>query len=776
MSIRETINFNTGFKFKKGIGKTLEKIDFSSNDWESVDLPHDWAISQDVRRDASPAQGFFDCYDTGWYVKNFEYDETWDNKLIFIQFDGSYMNTTVWVNRKEAGFRPYGYIGFVFEITGELQRGENEVVIRVDNSTAPTDRWYSGSGIYRDLWLIAVDEIHISHWGTYVTTPIAEREIASVDIQTEIENKFKPNKKIVVKNTVFTARKKIAGSECSEMELADFTSFNKQTIIIKNPELWSIEHPHLYTVLTEIIKEDKIIDDYTTTFGIRDIEFNNRKGLLLNGKAIKLKGVNLHHDSGCTGACFYKNVWIKKLEALKEIGCNAIRASHNPQSPIFYDLCDKMGFLVFDEAFDKWHWQGGYYKDLFSEWWRQDLESMLKINRNHPCIFIWSVGNEVENQSEPEMLKDLKELVDFVKAYEPTRPVTLALEPHCNPFELISAPISHKVERTKKIAEIVDVLSCNYQEQWYEEYRKAMPDKLIIGSECYAYFRGRDNLFAAFSEQNPWFDVVKHPYVLGQFLWAGIAYLGESTGWPAKGGVKGIIDTTSTLSPRAYFHKSMWTKEKMVHIAVNDEKQRFEYEFPHWSWPKLVSHWNIDYMDGELIRILVFSNCETVELILNGNSFGEQIVSEAKNKTTEWYIPYKQGELIAVGRDKGIESTRHSIKTAKRSTKISCKLEFDIEKIQTGEVFTVDVYLLDEDGILVPDSDTEIEISTNGSVRLLGIDNSDLQAHYNYSSCKAETFRGHLLGVFKAINVGDAIIGFEAKGLEKALVHVAIKK
>ncbi|KAF9116560.1 hypothetical protein BGX30_005915 [Mortierella sp. GBA39] len=489
-----------------------------------------------------------------------------------------------------------------------------------------------------------------------------------------------------------------------------------------------------------------------------------------------LKGVCIHHDLGCLGAAYNNQAMKRRLERLKEMGCNAIRFAHNPMAPELLDLCDCMGFLVIDEAFDKW--KSLYYEHLYDDWWEKDLEAMLIRDRNHPSIFLWSVGNEVENQGQPSMLVMLKQLTDYCRKLDPTRPVTCALEPHNVPISLREGPIEDKVLHTKKMAELVDILGLNYQEQWYEHYREAMPDTLIVGTETFPYYRGEGNRVKGYLPVNPWFDVEKHDYVIGQFVWAGIDYLGEAS-YPYKGWASGLIDTCGFRKPISYLQQSFWSEEPMVHIAVFDPAQEdagAQWTL-HWKSPGLASHWTFPEQAGRLMRLVTFTNCESVELIMNNESYGVRKLTDYLNRFMEWHVPYHAGTIRAVGRNGDAIVSEYEMKTAGAPHRIVLDTDRSLLRAETRDIAHIEVSVVDEQGIVVPNSDFELSFDIQGKGEIIGADNGDLRDHEPYKCSRRKTRGGRcLLVVQSGLESGEVVIRAAGNGLAAGELRIKVEE
>ena len=538
--------------------------------------------------------------------------------------------------------------------------------------------------------------------------------------------------------------------------------FFEQTVTIQNPALWSIENPTLYTAHSTL-SDGSVLDKIDTPFGVREIEFDPQKGFLLNGQQIKMKGMNLHQDGGCLGTAVPVQVWERRFHKLKELGCNAIRMSHNPPAPEVLDLCDQMGFLVIDEAFDKW--KSMYYKQYFDEWWKQDLTSMLQRDRNHPCIVLWSVGNEIYEAAEPDGTERLKMLVNYVHQYEPTRLVMCAIQ-----------PVKRTSMNTSGFAQAMDVVGYNYLEPCYEAHKAEYPERIILGTECYPYFRGRRGESKDFSPVNPWYDVANHEYVVGQFLWAGIDYLGESSGWPSKGWPTGLISTCGFIKANAFFHQSVWNEKPMVRITVQYDGLDIDPGKPHWSWPKVASHWTFPELKGHVIRVETPTNCQTVELILNDKSMGVRQTEDYANSTVLWYIPYSPGKITAIGRNQDQVVDTYSLQTA--AEPVAIQLDSDRKNIRADgqDIVHIEVSLVDSAGVVVPNRDQSVLFKVVGEGTLIGVDNGDLRSSESYQGPSRTTYWGRALGIVRATRqTGTSHISVSSPGLKTATVEINTK-
>ncbi|MGK9369946.1 glycoside hydrolase family 2 TIM barrel-domain containing protein [Melioribacter sp. Ez-97] len=784
--------FDFGWKFHPGDVEGAEKFDFNDSDWRLLDLPHDWSIEGKINEN-EPAGGNGGYYPTGtgWYRKHFDISAEDLKKIIWIEFDGVYMNSDLWVNGMHLGNRPYGYSSFYYDITKYLKKGNNVIAVRVDNSKQPNSRWYTGSGIYRNVWLIKQDKLHLAHWGVFVTTPEISSDSALVDIKTKIDNEYNSSVEaelfIVIEdnegNVVASAEKKFAAKPGESL-----TINNK--LWIQRPMLWSVDSPDLYTLKQSILKDGKISDGLNTVFGIRKIFYDANKGFFLNDKQIKMNGVCLHHDGGAVGAVVPTGVWEYRLKKLKMMGCNAIRAAHNPPAPEFLDLCDKMGFLVMDEAFDEWRFgkrKYGYHI-YFDEWHERDLISMIHRDRNHPSIVIWSVGNEVPDQKTEEGTETLKKLTYICHSEDPTRPVTQACDN-------IAADGGSTV---LSFLNALDIVGYNYVDRWHERRelyysidKLNHPDWKMIGTENrsnHGVFRRNYSLGDDPATVNPnynydmidaeqlWKFTKMHDYVIGDFMWTGIDYLGEAR-WPFRSWNFGVLDLCGFEKDGYYFYQSQWTTKPMIHL------------FPHWNW---------EGREGQIIPVICYTNCNEVELFLNGKSYGKKrlefprqgnsgawnrYANPVVNPTTadlhlQWDIPYEPGVIKAVGMKNGQVVCTRELRTAGEPYAIRLTSDRDTICVSERGVANIKVEVVDRNNKVVPTAGNLIEFSIKGKGKIIGVENGNPLDHSSSKSNKRKTYNGLALVVLQALNEeGRISLTAKSQGLKDANISiVSIKK
>ncbi|MDR1869267.1 MAG: DUF4982 domain-containing protein [Treponema sp.] len=792
MKDSSTTLFNKDWKFLLGDAKNAQAVNFCDRTWKRIDLPHDWVIGQPFNRGEGSGytsqnmQGFFAWEGVCWYRKEFSLADI-AGKTVYIYFGGAYRNSTVYVNGKEAGGRAYGYSSFQIDISAFVKEGKNFIAVRLDNGRekpepqpssksegSPPDRWYSGSGLFRNVFLKVVPQTHIKTWGVHVVSKLsADKKQAEITVTTTIIGGGKAkngivnlrllevNGKIVTENSApFICGKSIGGLTAG----GEITV--KQTLRIKNPALWSAETPALYRAVVSLDEAGQSVE---VSFGVREVEIAYNKGMTVNGQKVKLKGVCLHHDGGITGGAYYDAVWRRRLAVLKNIGCNAVRTSHNPPAEEFLDLCDELGFYVVDECFDKW--KSGYYAALFDKDAQRDLTDMILRDRNHPSVIMWSIGNEVENQGADSMLALQKKLAAIVHALD-ERPVTCALAPHANPRSLVNAPVSELVKLTKKLAKDVDILGLNYHEPLYPYYTKEI-EKPILGTECYEYYSSVGTNYEDVCDKNPWRYVQESDNVIGQFIWAGIDYLGESP-WPAKGWTGSILDICGFMKPNAFFRKSLWSDEPFVYLAFYDQNIKPDYARGRWSFPKMSSHLNHEHFQRMNVSAAIFTNCEECELWINGKKMGRRKRDDFENGIT-WAIEYTYGNVEVKGLNEGREVCSYSLKTAGQAQKI--KLSPDRTDIESGGIAHIEINVVDKNGLLCPNEEALIELALTGDGEILGACSPDLCQSLGFTQPKVVTSGGKALAIIKAGDSGGTLeLRAYSEKLKNALLRFKVKR
>jgi len=783
---REVLDFTKDWKFNLGDITNAYMPDYADSTWRILDLPHDWSIEADFAEEnpATPGGGALPG-GLGWYRKTFSMDETYEGKRVYIDFDGVYRNSEVWINGNFVGKRPNGYISFRYDLTPYIKfGGKNVVAVRVDNSQQPNSRWYSGSGIYRNVWLTITDAVHVDLWGTFVTTPEVNEDVAKISVVTAVKNTTDAPQTVEVQQTILNEKgKKVADSKGVLEVKANSSEKKSQILELEDPILWDTEHPYLYKVVTKLFVKGELVDEYETMAGIRTFTFDAQKGFILNGKRLKINGVCNHHDLGALGTAVNARAIERQLQILKEMGCNGIRCSHNPPAPELLDLCDRMGFIVMDEAFDMWlKGKTAYDYSLdFSKWYERDLTDLLLRDRNHPSVFMWSIGNEIVEQwadsnttgldlkeanillnskkeINPEDYKSgkasfaallTKRLAEIVRMNDPTRPVTAA----CNETSEHNLLIQSGA---------LDIIGFNYHQDQYADVAKQFPGKPFISTESVSSLQtrgfyllpsdsiriwpenGNDNFSTPHQQcsaydnshvpwgsthEETWKIIKKYDHIAGQFIWTGFDYLGEPTPywWPSRSSFFGIVDLAGFPKDVYYMYQSEWTDKDVLHI------------FPHWNWKK-----------GQMVDIWAYYNhADEVELFLNGKSLGKKSKS-GDDLHVMWRVPFSPGILKAVSRKNGEEVLTEEIKTAGEPEKI--RLTADRTKIKADgkDLSFVTVELLDKDGNVVPLTNQTALFTISGMGSLVGTDNGNSNEHISLKNPQRRLFNGKCLGIVQS--------------------------
>jgi len=802
-SVRVRKDFDAGWRFHLGDIHGAQQVAFSDTGWRTLNLPHDWSIEGKFSKDnpATPGGGALPD-GIGWYRKTFTLPEADKNKHVFIDFDGVYMNSKVWINGHLLGERPYGYISFRYELTSYLNYGskKNILAVRVDNSKQPASRWYSGSGIYRNVWLVTTNNIYVDHWGTYITTPKIKRNEAMVCIQTKIRNR-KNNEQPVVLETVLydAAGKKVVSSESKVTIPSDSSALVQQELRVPKPFLWSDTHPYLYKAVSYVKSGNKMLDRYVTPFGIRSFRFDANRGFFLNGKHVKIIGVCDHHDLGALGAAINTRALERQLELLKGMGCNAIRTSHNPPAPELLNLFDKMGFIVMDEAFDVWEKAKELYDYhlYFDRWHKKDLTDFVLRDRNHPSVIIWSIGNEIPEQYSPRGAELGKELAGIVKSLDTTRPITSAMNNPENEHNYLAR------------SGACDLIGHNYDLKDWPRFHEVFPGGKFIATETTSAIATRghydmpsdsirrwpprkvmkkiyqlkkknkninfEKLFAQYHVMNPdytcssydnccvpwgstheetWKIVKKNDFISGMFIWTGFDYLGEPTPypWPARSSYFGIIDMAGFPKDAYYMYQSEWTNKKVLHL------------FPYWNWKQ-----------GDTVDVWAYTNCEEVELFLNGKSLGIKS-KQGDELHLMWRVPYVPGTLKAVGRTNGQVVMNTEVKTAGVPAKILLSADRSQIHADGKDLSFVTVTVVDKDGTMVPYADNLVRFKIDGPITIAGVDNGCQTSHAPFKANYRKAFNGKCLVILQTTKEkGKATLTATSDGLKKASIELNIQ-
>jgi len=776
----EAEKINTDWRFHLGEIDGKAEIGDNNKLWRNVQLPHDWSVKQPL----APAYASSDGYlpgGIGWYNKKITIADKDQGMKLYLYFEGVYNRSEVFVNGKSVGKRPNGYISFSYDITPYIKYGqENQIAVRVDHSQDADSRWYTGSGIYRDVWLVRANPVHLEQWGVYAFPEVKGKK-GKLHLQIGLTNTSSSNAELTVLNELVAKNGSVVTKRTDKVTITAGNSGRiKSALDVNNPKLWSLDVPDLYTLRTTVMQNNKIIDKSIVVTGFRTFTFSADKGFALNGKQMKVKGVCLHHDAGVLGAEMYPSVWRRRLQTLKTLGVNAIRTSHNPEASSFYALCDELGLLVMDEAFDEWEfpkrkWLQGWNVgtpgfqgtfDFFKEWGERDLADMVKRDRNHLSIFAWSIGNEVDYPNDPyshpvlagtkeggftqpifggykkdapdasRLGEIAKKLAAVVRQYDLSRPVTAGLA---------GVAMSNETEYPGAL----DIAGYNYTESRYIEDHKRYPKRVIFGSE------NRHDLDA-------WMAVKNNEHIFGQFLWTGIDYLGESGRWPSRGFYSGLLDFAGYIKPRGYFRQSLWSDKPVAYLgsyplkegavegdvwsALESAQGTKQSEAPSMdAWPI----WN--YQNGQLIRVVCYTNAAKAQLELNGKVVGPIKAHDGKNGIIYWDIPYSEGKLQVVGMDlKEKETTRQLLQTSKRQQSIKI-IQGDQLKLEAGsKLAQIELQIVDEDGIPVMLSDDEITCDIIGNAKLLGMEAGNNTDMGDYTDNKQRVFHGKMIVYIQA--------------------------
>lgn len=806
------LDFTADWAFRLGDDTTAARPEYNDADWRMLNLPHDWAVEGEFSRDnPSGTGGGALPGGVGWYRKTFTADKADQGKRLRIDFDGAYMNSTVYINGHELGTRPYGYISFSYDLTPYIKWGEQNVVaVRVDNAEQPNSRWYSGCGIYRNVWLTKMNPVHVAQWGTYVTADEVSKNSARLTVRTTLENEQATDAPLELLSQLIDENGKVIGNASTRLTVEQGKQLEAaQEIHVENPELWSVDRPYLYTIKTEVLVDGEPVDTYRTPFGIRTFRFDAQKGFILNGEQVKINGVCMHHDLGCLGAAVNTRAIERQLEILKEMGCNGIRCAHNPPAPELLDLCDRMGFIVMDETFDMWRKKKTRhdYSRYFNEWHERDLTDLIVRDRNHPSIFMWSIGNEVLEQwtdakadtlsleeanlvlnfgRSPDMLAKegemsvnsllTKKLADMVRSLDSTRPVTAGCnEPNPNNHLFRSGAL--------------DIIGFNYHDDWFAGVPENFPGKPFIVTESVSglmtrgYYRmPSDSMFiwperwdkpfheASFSCSSydnchvPWGNrhegtmrhVKNNDFISGQYVWTGFDYIGEPTpyGWPARSSYFGIIDLAGFPKDVYYMYQSEWRPDKAVlHL------------FPHWNWTA-----------GQDIDLWAYyNNADEVELFVNGESQG--VRSKGKDDFhVMWRVKFEPGVVKAVSRKEGKVVAEQEIRTAGEPAQI--RLTPDRSTIQADgkDLSFVTVEIVDKDGNLCPNAENDVTFAVEGAGFIAGVDNGSPISMEKFKDNHRKAFYGKCLVVVQNNGAdGNIKLTATAEGLGKTVNTIKVK-
>ena len=785
--IHESFNHDWLFLQEDQPSFSLPSLDDSA--WRRLSLPHDWS-NESVPEESNPSGsgGGFVRAGIAWYRKHFSYDPRFDGRSVSLMFDGIYMDSRVWLNGEQVGGNRHGYTSFSVDLKDALRPGDNVLAVRVDNSLQPNSRWYSGSGIYRNVWLDLREPVRVGQWGVFCTVDSVEPDgsSAALTIRAEVENVSDAPADAELVHILRDASGTEVLSLCLPVRAA---AGARETVsvsdVLPSPHLWSDRDPYLYTLTTAVVVGGTVTDESSLRVGIRTAVFDADRGFLLNGEQVKIKGMCVHHDCGLTGAVGYRETWERRLKALKDMGCNGIRCAHNPPSPEMLDVCDELGFLVMDEAFDEWYLikakgNGGdrYGSGLyFEEWYEDILTTMLRRDRNHPSIVLWSIGNEIPEQTTEKGVEIARRLRDICHEADPLRCVTSA----CDCIEAVSGAT------LDEFMETLDVVGYNYVDRWrgraeylYEDDRHRFPSRRIIGSEnvCAGGDRGayipRDTSrplrfdYHIWTLKNEWLwrYTVSRDYVAGDYLWTGIDYLGESA-WPRRGSGSGPIDSAGFPKDTYYYFRSIWnTDDLTLHIL------------PHWNWPG---------DEGQYKQVVVYTNCDRVELFINDKLVGSKACGAPYYGAEQhWYdaprvastthdlhltfdVAYEPGTLKAVGYKDGVPVLTSVVETTGAPVVLVARA--DRETVRPDEVVHVDLSTLDAEGRDVPTASPLIRCEVvSGAAHLVGMDGGNMYDLSLYSSPERRMLCGRLMAMVMADAPGPVELRFSADGLDPVTI------
>jgi beta-galactosidase len=752
-----TALFDDNWSFYRGGALSAENESYDDSQWRKVDLPHDWSIedlpgvsSPFTKNAISQVGGGFTTGGTAWYRKIFTVPLTQKGKRIIIQFDGVYMNSTVFINGHNLGTHPYGYTSFWYDLTDKIKYGgKNTIAVEIKNEGQNT-RWYSGSGIYRHVWLKVTDLVHIAQWGTFITTPDVSTKAAKVNIRTNVLNETTADQKVKLITKILNQKNAVVSSVQAEESIKAGASFEfKKDADIDSPNLWSCETPSLYTAVTQVYVDGKLTDEQRTDFGIRKISFDTAHGFQLNGKTVKLKGGCVHNDNGPLGSKTYDRTEERKVELLKASGFNAIRCAHNPPTPALLAACDRLGMLVIDEAFDAWKYgKNPYdYHLYFNDWWKKDLESMVMRDQNHPSIIMWSIGNEVPEKGTPEGAETAKLLADYTRSLDGTRAITSAV----NDIREDKDPFFAKLDVS---GYNYAVNSYGHETSTYENDHRRIPERIMVGTESFP--------LESFGN---WMEVMDHPYVIGDFVWTSFDYIGEaSIGWlgypqsisfyPWNLAYCGDLDICGWKRAQSYYRDALW-KEEQLSIFVTAPKPSFTIDpktasWSKWNWFDVVADWNWKGYENKPLTVNIYSSCRQVELFLNNKSLGKKETNRATKFVATWDVPYQPGELKAVGYDGDKKVNTAILRTADAPAKIQVSADRTKLKADNQDLSYVTVELTDAKGTINPRANNLIHFKVEGPGTIVGVGNANPESVESDRQPQRKAWHGKCLVIIKS--------------------------
>ncbi|HEX7072093.1 MAG TPA: beta-galactosidase GalB [Rhodothermales bacterium] len=778
---RRTIDFNADWRFHLGDLPGAESPEFADTTWRELQLPHDWSIEGPFSPDhpATPGGGALPG-GVGWYRKTFAHPAPESDRRVFVEFDGIYRNGEVWINGHRLGIRPNGYISYRYDLTDYLEADgdSNVIAVRVDNSAQPNSRWYSGSGIYRNVRLVMTPPVYVDHWGTFVTTPNVTPERARVVARTKVRNATQEAQTVRLQTLLFDDRdREVVEAEMDVSVPPDSAVEVELELHVDAPSMWSVDAPYLYNAVSRVSGEATGVDEYVTPFGIRTFAFDPETGFSLNGRRMKIQGVCNHHDLGALGAAVNVRAIERQLDVLRGMGVNAIRTAHNPPAPELLDLADRMGFLVMDEAFDMWRrGKSPYdYSLYWDEWHERDLRDFILRDRNHPSVILWSIGNEILEQWDSTGIEMTRELARIVRELDPTRPVTAGNnEP--NPWNNLIR------------SGALDVIGFNYAHASWTSFPERFPRMPFIATETTSALATRGSYDMPSDSVRVWPEVWNipakgnpdftcssydncrvgwgsthqealrivrdHDFVSGMFVWTGFDYLGEPTpyDWPARSSYFGIVDLAGFPKDAYYLYKSLWTDEPVLHLL------------PHWNWSP-----------GDTIDVWAYTSAEEVSLYLNDRLVGTQRKG-SDDLHLAWRVPFVPGTLRAVAANAGGDSLEAIVRTAGAPAGLELLPDRATIHADGRDLSFVTVNVLDDAGVLVPYADNLIQFDLQGDARIAAVDNGSQTSHEPFQSYQRSAFNGKALVIVQAgSEKGVATLTATAPGLEPARVTIRLE-
>ena len=777
-NIKRDSLFNLNWKFQKGSYPGAEKPEFNDKNWRSIDLPHDWSIEDINIKDTtngriisgpydSQAQGGrhsgFTIGGTGWYRKHFKIPQSDKGKVVYINFDGIYMNSDIWINGNHLANQPYGYTAFWCNLTPFLNYGDKENILAVEvKNEGENSRWYSGSGIYRNVFLAIVEKVHIKPWGVFITTPEVDSSIAVITINSEINNLTNESVDIKYQVEIFNRNsQKVAFKTVAYRLYNKVPTTIKVDIPVEQPQLWSPDTPYLYKAICTVTTNDKILDQTENSFGIRSIQFDSEKGMLLNGASIKLKGGALHANNGPLGACAFYRAEERRVELLKNLGFNAVRCGHNPPSSAFLEACDRLGLFVIDETFDVWTqgWLEDDYHKYFNEWWKHDVRNMILRDRNHPSIFTWSIGNQIREARDSTGITLAYQIANFIRTIDPTRPITANVAMEGRGYQWRDGDPEHWQDYDALFSAL-DICGYSYQSAQYENVHKRLPDRIQFSTEI-----DPRNAFTN------WMRTIDNDFVIGNFTWTAMDFMGEvSLGWlvgfgmsseelfPWTSTYSGDIDLCGFRKPRSYYRDILFKRGDKLSLFVKAPVPSFENDRNSpWGWEDVKQSWNWAGHEGDSLTVVVYSRFDSVMLMLNGNPIGSKITNRETEFKAYWTVPYSEGSLNAIGYLDGNVADTSILKTASDPYRIRLTADRNQITADKQDLSFVTVEILDKNNLLVPYANNLVKFRISGEGKLAAVGNGNPVSLESFQQSYRKAYEGKCLLIVKSTDIGGII-------------------